>query len=125
MRRNYYGDRSLNGLRATAEGVLHESDETLVSASLVRAAQDVDIIVADRMTEGRGETFAQLPGLRAFVPCAVDIRNVDVEAASNNGVLVTRAGPGCVKPVGELRVGFMGDLPRGLSRATADYQAGR
>ncbi|MDE5465127.1 NAD(P)-dependent oxidoreductase [Bradyrhizobium sp. CSS354] len=125
MRRNYYGDRSLNGLRAAAEVILHESDETLASASLVRAAQDVDIIVADRMTEGRGEIFGQLPRLRAFVRCAVDIRNVDVEAASNAGVLVTRAGPGFVQAVAELAVGFMVDLSRGVSRATADYHAGR
>ena len=125
MRRNYYGDRSLNGLRATAEVILHESDETLVSASLVRAAQDVDIIVADRMTEVRGEIFALLPRLRAFVRCAVDIRNVDVDAASQAGVLVTRAGPGFVQAVAELAVGFMVDLSRGVSRATADYHAGR
>lgn len=125
MRRNYYGDRSLNGLRAAAEVILHESDDTLDAAGLVRAAKDVDIIVADRMTEGRGEIFAQLPRLRAFVRCAVDIRNVDVEAASQAGVLVTRAGPGFVQAVAELALGFMVDLSRGVSRATADYQAGR
>src|SRR5947208_15143077 len=125
MRRNYYGDRSLNGLRAAAEVILHEGDQTLDAASLVRAAKDVDIIVADRMTEGRGEIFAQLPRLRAFVRCAVDIRNVDVEAASNAGVLVTRAGPGFVQAVAELAVGYMVDLSRGVSRATADYHAGR
>ncbi|MCK1655732.1 hydroxyacid dehydrogenase [Bradyrhizobium sp. 149] len=125
MRRNYYGDRSLNGLRATAEVVLHESDDTLDAAGLVSAAKDADIIVADRMTEGRGEIFAQLPRLRAFVRCAVDIRNVDVEAASIAGVLVTRAGPGFVQAVAELALGFMVDLSRGVSRATADYQAGR
>nr|WP_157331292.1 NAD(P)-dependent oxidoreductase [Bradyrhizobium cajani] len=125
MRRNYYGDRSLNGLRATAEVILHESDETLDVAGLVRAARDVDIIVADRMTEGSGEIFAQLPHLRAFVRCAVDIRNVDVEAASQAGVLVTRAGPGFVQAVAELALGFMVDLSRGVSRTTAAYQAGR
>src|SRR5690349_7764803 len=125
MRRNYYGDRSLNGLRAAAEVILHESDETLDAAGLVRAAQDADIIVADRMTEGRGEIFAQLPCLRAFVRCAVDIRNVNVDAASTAGVLVTRAGPGFVQAVAELAVGFMVDLSRGVSRTTADYQAGR
>lgn len=125
MRRNYYGDRSLNGLRAAAEVILHEGDDPLDSAGLVRAAQDADIIVADRMTEGRGEIFAQLPRLSAFVRCAVDIRNVDVEAASNAGVLVTRAGPGFVQAVAELAVGFMVDLSRGVSRTTADYQAGR
>ena len=94
MRRNYYGERSLNGLRAIAEVILHEGDQPLDSASLVNAAKEADIIVADRMTEGRGEIFPQLPRLRAFVRCAVDIRNVDVEAASQAGVLVTRAGPG-------------------------------
>ena len=125
MRRNYYGDRSLNGLRAIAELALHEGDHALDAAGLVNAARDVDIIVADRMTEGRGEIFAQLPRLRAFVRCAVDIRNVDVEAASQVGVLVTRAGPGFVQAVAELAVGFMVDLSRGVSRATADYQAGR
>lgn len=125
MRRNYYGDRSLNGLRAAAEVILHDSDETLDAAGLVRAAGDADIIVADRMTEGRGEIFAQLPRLRAFVRCAVDIRNVDVEAASKAGVLVTRAGPGFVQAVAELALGFMVDLSRGVSRTTADYQAGR
>jgi D-3-phosphoglycerate dehydrogenase len=125
MRRNYYGDRSLNGLRAAAEVILHEGDQPLDAAGLVRAARDVDIIVADRMTEGRGEIFPQLPHLRAFVRCAVDIRNVDVDAASKAGVLVTRAGPGFVQAVAELALGFMVDLSRGVSRTTADYQAGR
>ncbi|MBR0722215.1 hydroxyacid dehydrogenase [Bradyrhizobium manausense] len=125
MRRNYYGDRSLNGLRAIADVILHEGDHALDAAGLVTAAKDADIIVADRMTEGRGEIFAQLPRLRAFVRSAVDIRNVDVEAASQAGVLVTRAGPGFVQAVAELALGFMVDLSRGVSRATADYQAGR
>nr|WP_249795311.1 NAD(P)-dependent oxidoreductase [Bradyrhizobium sp. NBAIM08] len=125
MRRNYYGDRSLNGLRTAAEVILHEKDEPLDAAGLVRAAKDADIIVADRMTEGRGEIFAQLPRLRAFVRCAVDIRNVAVDAASQAGVLVTRAGPGFVQAVAELALGFMVDLSRGVSRTTADYQAGR
>ena len=77
------------------------------------------------MTEGRGEIFPQLPKLRAFVRCAVDIRNIDVAAASAAGVLVTRAWPGFVPAVAELALGFMVDLSRGVSRATADYHAGR
>ncbi|MDN4999478.1 NAD(P)-dependent oxidoreductase [Bradyrhizobium sp. GCM10027634] len=125
MRRNYYGDRSLNGLRAIADVILHEGEQALDAGALVNAAKEADIIVADRMTEGRGEIFGQLPRLRAFVRCAVDIRNVDVDAASQAGVLVTRAGPGFVQAVAELAVGFMVDLSRGVSRTTADYQAGR
>jgi D-3-phosphoglycerate dehydrogenase len=124
-RRQYYGDRSLRGLQAAAKVVLHQGDDALDAAGLIKAADDVDIIVADRLTEGPGEIFSKLPKLRAFVRCAVDIRNVDVEAASAAGVLVTRAGPGFVQSVAELALGFMVDLSRGISRATAEYHAGR
>src|SRR3954454_145193 len=125
MRRDYYGERSLNGLRAVADARLHEGDAALDAAGLVEAAADADIIVADRMTAGPGEIFARLPKLRAFVRCAVDIRNIDVTAASAAGVLVTQASPGFVQAVAELALGFMVDLSRGVSRATADYHAGK
>ena len=124
-RDQYYGERSLNGLRALAQVILHEDGEALDAAGLFEAARDVDIIVADRLTEGHAEIFPRLPKLRAFVRCAVDIRNIDVAAASAAGVLVTRAEPGFVPSVAELAIGFMVDLSRGVSRAAADYHAGR
>ncbi len=124
-RRQYYGERSLSGLQALAQVILHEAGDALDAAGLIEAARDVDIIVADRLTEGRGEIFPQLPKLRAFVRCAVDIRNIDVAAASTAGVLVTRAGPGFVPSVAELAIGFLVDLSRGLSRAAADYHSGQ
>jgi D-3-phosphoglycerate dehydrogenase len=125
FRRQYYGERSLNALQAVAQVVLHEADEALDAAGLIDAARDVELIVADRLTEGPGEIFPRLPNLRAFVRCAVDIRNIDVEAASAAGVLVTRAGPGFVNSVTELAIGYLVDLSRGISRTTADYHAGR
>jgi D-3-phosphoglycerate dehydrogenase / 2-oxoglutarate reductase len=125
FRRQYYGERSLKSLQALAQVVLHEADDALDAAGLIDAARDVDIIVADRLTEGPGEIFPQLPALRAFVRCAVDIRNIDVEAASAAGVLITRAGPGFVPSVAELALGFLVDLSRGISRATAEYHCGR
>jgi len=121
----YYGARSLAGLQALARVELHESNDALDAAGLIKAARDVDIIVADRLTAGPGEIFPALPNLRAFVRCAVDIRNIDVDAASAAGVLVTRAGPGFVQSVAELALGFMVDLSRGVSRATADYHSQR
>jgi len=124
-RRQYYGDRALDGLRTVAEVTLHSGEGPLDAKGLVEAAREVDIIVADRMTEGRGEIFRQLARLRAFVRCAVDIRNIDVAAASAEGVLVTRASPGFVSAVAELALGFMVDLSRGISRTTADYHLGR
>ena len=124
-RRQYYGERSLRGLQALAQVVLHQAGEALDAAGLIEAAHDADIIVADRLTEGPGEIFRRLPKLRAFVRCAVDIRNIDVDAASAAGVLVTRAGPGFVASVTELALGFLVDLSRGISRTTADYHSGR
>ena len=124
-RAQYYGERSLSGLQAIAQVKLHESSDALDSAGLIEAARDVDIIVADRLTAGPGKIFPALLNLRAFVRCAVDIRNIDVDAASAAGVLVTRAGPGFVRSVAELALGYMVDLSRGVSRATADYHSGR
>ncbi|WP_108515425.1 hydroxyacid dehydrogenase [Bradyrhizobium algeriense] len=124
-RAQYYGERSLEGLQAIAQVKLHQSSDALDAAGLIEAAREVDIIVADRLTAGPGEIFPALPNLRAFVRCAVDIRNIDVEAASAAGVLVTQAGPGFVQSVAELAVGFMVDLSRGVSRATADYHSER
>ena len=125
FRRQYYGERSLHGLQALADVLLNEADDALDADGLIEAARDADIIVADRLTEGQGRIFPNLPKLRAFVRCAVDIRNIDVEAASAAGVLVTRAGPGFVPSVAELALGFLVDLSRGISRATADYHCGR
>ncbi|MEH2553518.1 D-3-phosphoglycerate dehydrogenase [Bradyrhizobium algeriense] len=124
-RAQYYGARSLEGLQAIAQVKLHQSSDALDATGLIEAAGDVDVIVADRLTAGPSEIFPALPKLRAFVRCAVDIRNIDVEAASAAGVLVTRAGPGFVQSVAELAVGFMVDLSRGVSRATADYHSER
>ena len=124
-RAQYYGERSLNGLQAIADVKLHQGADALDAFGLIAAAGDVDIIVADRLTAGPSEIFPRLPKLRAFVRCAVDIRNIDVDAASRAGVLVTQAGPGFVQSVTELALGFMVDLSRGVSRASADYHVGR
>ena len=57
--------------------------------------------------------------------CAIDIRNIEVEAASRAGVLVTQASAGFVTAVSELVLGFLVDLSRGITRATIDYRTGR
>jgi D-3-phosphoglycerate dehydrogenase len=55
---------------------------------------------------------------------AIDIRNIDVAAASAAGVLVTHAEAGFVQSVVELTLGLLVDLARGVSRANAEYKAG-
>lgn len=125
MREQYYGPRALAELKGMAEVLLHQGQDPLTAEGLVSAAAEADLIIADRLTTGPADIFPRLPQLRAFLRCAVDIRNIDTAAASQAGVLVTRATPGFVTSVTELALGFLVDLSRGISRATGDYQAGR
>ena len=67
MRANYYGDRALAALRAVAELVTHEGEQTLSGAALAAAAAGCQAIVADRATPGTAETFAHAPDLVAFL----------------------------------------------------------
>lgn len=125
MRDNYYGARALAGLSALGEVVLHQGSETLEGPTLIAAAQGCDLIVADRATALPAPIFEALPALKAALRCAVDIRNIDVAAASSHGILVTRAKPGFVESVTELVLGFLVDLNRGVSRAAAAFQNGQ
>ena len=87
MRANYYGDRALAALGSLGDLQLHEADAALEPDQLVAAAQGVDLIIADRLTTVPAPVFAGLPTLKAVLRSAVDIRNIDVDAASAAGVL--------------------------------------
>ena len=107
MRRNYYGPRALAGLQALGEVALHKGAEPLDTRALIAAARGCHIIVADRATPCEAALFAALPDLVAAARVAVDIRNIDVEAASAHGVLVTQASRSWVPAVSELVIGLM------------------
>jgi D-3-phosphoglycerate dehydrogenase len=123
-RRQYYGAKPLEMLRGLVDLTTHEGDAPLDPQGLIAAARDVDLVIVDRSTAVPAEVFAGLPKVRAVMRTAVDIRNVDVEAASAAGILVTHAEPGFVQSVVELALGFLVDLSRGVSRAAASYHAG-
>jgi D-3-phosphoglycerate dehydrogenase / 2-oxoglutarate reductase len=120
----YYGDEALARLRELGELRLNETGRALSTPQLIGLAGGCEVLVSDRITEGPAAVFEQLPQLVAFVRCAVDIRNVDVGAASASGVLVTRASAGFMDSVAELVLGFMVDLARGITDATVAYRSG-
>lgn len=121
----YYGERALAALRALGEVRTHEGAQPLEGEALIAAAKDCALIVSYRQSPAPASLFERLPGLVAFLRCAVDIRNVDVAAASQAGVLVTQASAGFVPAVVELVLGFLVDLSRGVGQAAAEYHAGR
>jgi D-3-phosphoglycerate dehydrogenase len=125
VRENYYGDKALAGLQALGEVRRNPLDRELGTAELIDAARGCEVIVTQRHVPGDAELFAGLPELVAFCRCAIDIRNVDVAAASALGVLVTQASAGFVAATAEWVLGAMIDLGRGITASSSAYHAGR
>ena len=122
---NYYGERALSALRSSGDVVLNKKSHSLEGEELIAAAADCELIVSYRQSPGPAAVFERLPKLRAFLRCAIDIRNIDVPAASKAGVLVTQASAGFVTSVTELVLGFLVDLSRGVSRSALLYRENR
>lgn len=122
---HYYGPRALAGLEALGNVRRSPSDDVLGVDELIGLAHDCQIIVSNRVQPGSAELLHRLPNLLAFCRCAVDIRNVDVAAASASGILVTQASPGFQTSVAEWIIGAMIDLCRSISYASAAYHQGR
>lgn len=123
-RRNYYGQAALQGLHAIAEVVLNPGDGPLAGEALVAAAQGCDVIISDRQAAAPASLFAALPQLAVFQRCAVDVRNVDVAAAGEAGVLVTRASAGFGNAVAEWILGAMIALARDFGDAVHAWRSG-
>jgi D-3-phosphoglycerate dehydrogenase len=103
----WYGERALAGLQALGDVVLNPRDRPFTVPELIEAARDCPIIVSDREASGEAALFAGLPDLVAYVRGQVDIRTVDVAAASAAGVLVTQASRGFMAAVAEWILGAM------------------
>jgi len=124
MLERYFGDKALARLRAFAHVKLNGASRELTTDELIAAAQGCDAIIAYRQTPGPRKLFAALPDLAAMVRCAVDIRTIDVDAASEHGVLVTQASAGFVPAVSEWVIGVLVAMARGIDGYAAAYHRG-
>jgi D-3-phosphoglycerate dehydrogenase len=122
---NYYGERALAALKQAGDVVRNHKPHSLEGEELIDAAKGCELIVSYRQSPGPAELFERLPKLVAFLRCAIDIRNVDVAAASKAGVLVTQASAGFITSVTELVLGFLVDLSRDITRSAHLYHHGR
>lgn len=120
----YFGAKASADLEAFAQVGYNPHARELSTPELIEAARGADAIIAYRQTPGPEAVFAALPELVAFVRCAMDIRTIDVAAASRHGVLVTQASAGFVPAVSEWIMAVMVDLARGISRTTEAYHRG-
>jgi D-3-phosphoglycerate dehydrogenase len=125
MLQNYYGERAVAALRKLGEVKINTSTEVLDAKALFEASKGCDIIVSDRQTPGPAAFFEMGPDCVAFLRVAVDIRNIDVPAASKQGILVTHATPGFIASVSEQTIGMMVDCARHVSEYVMDYRTGK
>jgi D-3-phosphoglycerate dehydrogenase len=122
---HYFGDKAIRALQAIATVRFNDEPRELPGADLAAAAAHADVIISYRGMAAPAELFDALPRLRAFVRCAVDIRAVDVEAASRLGILVTHTGAGFVDAVAEWVIAMMLALSRQLAGYAETYHQGR
>ncbi len=120
----YYG-RALPGLEAIVPVTYNPLNRDLSTEELVEAAAGCDVIVSHRSTHGPAYLFERSPRLVAFLRCAVDISDVDVEAASEAGVLVANADKSFVPSTAELALALMLDVARSVSESTVEYRNGK
>jgi D-3-phosphoglycerate dehydrogenase len=125
MLANYYGPRALAELRKLGDVRLNETGGVLDAGALAEAARGCEIVVSDRQTPGPAGFFQQAADCVAFLRVAIDIRNIDVEAASHQGILVTQATAGFIPAVAEMAIGMMVDLGRHITRSTIEYRSGK
>ena len=120
----YFGARAEAWLRGFAEVRLNAQARDLDEAELIVAAQGCDALIAYRQTPAPAALFAALPRLAVFLRCAMDIRTVDVAAASAQGVLVTHASAGFNVAVAEWVIAAMLNLGRGFAAHAEAYHRG-
>ena len=121
----YFGPRATQRLQEIADVRFNPEPRDLSTQELIAIAYDCDALIGYRQTPGPELLFRALPQLAAFIRCAVDIRTVDVEAASAHGVLVTQASAGYAAAVSEWVMAVMVDLARGISRYAYAYHRSR
>ena len=121
----YFGQTALAQLQKIARVRCNPSQDDLEGEALLKHIQGCAVVIAYRQTPFDQQVLAAMPEVLAVVRCAVDIRTIDVEAASAQGILVTQASPGFGPAVAEWVVGVMVDLARGISQARATYQSGQ
>ncbi len=124
VRRNYFREEAVAALRSLGTLRINDSGHEWSTDELIDAARGCQVLVAYRETPGEGRVFDALPELKAYVRCAVDIRNIDLAAANRNGVLVTHVSGVFVSGVAEWTIAAMIDLGRNFSALIAAYRAG-
>ena len=122
--KHFYSTKAVDALKQLVDLRMNDTDEPLRGDALVEAAKGCEVIISDRLATGPREVMERLTDVKTFIRCAVDIRSVDVDAASDANILVCRCSSGYADAVGEHAIALMLDLARGITTDAARYHAG-
>ncbi len=123
---NYYGERALRALRELGDVRLNPGDGPGHAAGRhPPGARVPDRRIQPAGGRARGRCSRRCPTWSPIAAWPSTSRNIDVEAASRHGVLVTRATPGFDASVSEWIIGAMIDASRHISRAASAYWGGQ
>ena len=119
-----FGEENLTRLMELGEVLLNEKREAYTNAELAQAAKGCQIVVADRLTPGGADFFDNAPDVVAYIRTVTDMKNVDLEAASRNGILVTTTSATFIPGVSEWVVGQVINLSRSFFDYISCYRSG-
>lgn len=123
--KHFYGDKGVEALKKLPiDLIMNDSDEPLTGDKLVKAAEGCQVIISDRLAAGSRDVLERLSNVKLFTRCAVDMRNIDVDAASDAGILICNCSSGYADAVAEHTLALMLDLARNVTRDAERYHAG-
>lgn len=119
------GSPHLDRLKPYGEVVLHTDRPASLEEKIVRV-KDADIIINTRgIVNWPGEALKQLPKLRMITTCSIGTDMIDLEIASEFGVIVSNQPTGTVPSVAEHIFGLMFAVAKRAAYQTAEMKAGR
>lgn len=119
------GSPHLDRLKPYGEVVLHTDRPASLEEKIVRV-KDADIIINTRgIVNWHGEALKQLPKLRMITTCSIGTDMIDLETASELGIVVSNQPTGTVPSVAEHIFGLMFAVAKRAAYQTAEMKAGR
>src|ERR1051326_3028199 len=119
-------DVSDSGLQPLIDaGLIVEKRTGLSTAELVAALQDCDGLIVRSETKVTAEILEATPNLKVIGRAGVGVDNIDVSAATVNGVVVMNAPDGNTITTAEHTIALLISLARSIPQANASLKSGR
>ena len=119
-----YFKKAYSALKEQCKVIVNPKDRNLNTEEVIEAAHGCQVVICHRATHGKAAIFENLPDLAVFLRPQVDISDIDVAAASANGILVANSVPAFIPATAEMALALMLDLARDVTSSTIVFNSG-